>query len=385
MTAARLRTRFAPSPTGALHLGNARTALFNWLYARGQGGDFVIRSEDTDAERGAAGDLEALLSALAWLGLDWDEGPDRGGPHAPYAQSARRERHDACLRQLLEADRAYPCFCSREELAAARRRQQAAGQPPRYPGTCAKLDADQRAARRAEGRAESVRLRVPREDKLGFDDLVHGPQRALPSTLGDFVIARADGSPTFLFANAIDDADMGITHVLRGEDHLANTPRQLLLLRALGLPAPAYGHLPLVLGADGRPLSKRAGAASLTELQAAGYRPEAVVNHLARIGFAPESDALLAPAELAARFDLGHVGRAAARHDPQALAHWQRLAVEALDAADFLDWLQAHRPQAAIELPVSEAAFAAAVRPNVRLPADAWDWARRLFSADPAP
>lgn len=384
MNAVTIRTRFAPSPTGALHLGNARTALFGWLYARGHGGAFVLRSEDTDAARSEHGHLDELLAALRWLGLDWDEGPDCGGPHAPYTQSRRDERHRACLQQLLEADHAYPCFCSREALAEARRRQIAAGRPPRYPGTCARLDETERAQQRAAGHAAVIRLRVAGVGEVAHQDLVHGPLRTATDTIGDFVIAREDGSPTFLFANAVDDADMEISHVFRGEDHLANTPRQLLLLQALGLPAPAYGHLPLVLGGDGRPLAKREGSASLAALRASGYLPIAIVNHLARIGFNPEADELLALDELARRFDLGHVGRAAARHDPQALDHWQKLAVEGLDDATLWDWIERHRPHDAVTLPVAGVDLVAAIRPNVRLPADAWSWAERLFADDPA-
>ncbi len=385
MATTTVRTRFAPSPTGALHPGNARTALFAWLHARGQGGTFVIRCEDTDAERSEVPHLDALLEMLRWFGLDWDEGPDVGGDFGPYHQSGRGDLYRDYLRRLLREDRAYPCFCTREELAEARRRQVAAGQPPRYPGTCAGLGEEERAARRAEGREPVLRLRVPAGGDIRFDDLVHGPQRAEPATIGDFVIARGDDSPTFLFANAVDDALMRISHVLRGEDHLANTPRQLLLLDALGLPAPLYGHLPLVLGVEGRPLSKREGAVSLADLRDAGYLPLALMNHLARIGFTPGTDELLAPRELTARFDFAHVGRAAARHDPQALEHWQKLAVEALDDAALWNWLQAHRPVDATEPPVAGEMFAAAVRPNVHLPADGWYWAQRLFAAGAAP
>lgn len=385
MTESTVRTRFAPSPTGALHLGNARTALFSWFHARGHGGSFVLRSEDTDAERSEARHLEAFLPALKWLGLDWDEGPDRGGPHGPYCQSERRDRYQVHLDRLLETDQAYPCFCTRAELAAARQRQVTAGEPPRYPGTCAGLDPQARAEQRAAGRSAVLRLRVPAQGDVEYEDLVHGHLRTALETIGDFVIAREDGTPVFLSANAIDDAEMGITHVFRGEDHLPNTPRQLLLLKALGLPAPAYGHLPLVLGEHGRPLAKREGGASLEALREAGYRPEAVVNHLARIGFTPGSDELLSVGELADRFDLIHVGRAAGRHDLHALNHWQKLAVDRLDDETAWSWLQAHCPEDAVELPVEGTAFTAAVRPNVRLPADAWRWAHKLFATEAEP
>jgi len=385
MNASTVRTRFAPSPTGALHLGNARTALFAWLFARGHGGTFLLRSEDTDVRRSEAAHLQELLAGLRRLGIDWDEGPDIGGPHAPYLQSGRLERHRSCLQQLLDADRAYPCFCTREELAEARRRQVAAGKPPRYPGTCAGLDEPARASRRADGRSAVIRLRVPERGESSHDDLVHARMRTALHTIGDFVIAREDGSPVFLFANAVDDADMGITHVFRGEDHLANTPRQLLLLEALDLAAPAYGHLPLVLGEHGRPLAKREGGASLSQLHERGYLPLAITNHLARIGYTPASDALLGMQDLAAGFEPAGIGRAAARHDPRALDHWQKLAVEALDDEALRDWIEAHRPLDVASLPVDMRTFVEAVRHNVLLPGDAWYWAERLFSPQAGP
>jgi len=380
-----VRSRFAPSPTGALHLGNARTALFAWLFARGHGGRFLVRSEDTDVRRSESAHLDEVLAALRWLGIDWDEGPDIGGPHTPYAQSGRLERHRACLQQLLDADRAYPCFCTREELAEARRQQVAAGKPPRYPGTCASLDEPTRAARRAQGRSAVIRLRVPERGESSHEDLVHGRLRTALHTIGDFVIAREDGSPVFLFANAVDDADMGITHVFRGEDHLANTPRQLLLLEALDLPAPVYGHLPLVLGEHGRPLAKREGSTSLTQLRERGYLPPAITNHLARIGYTPASDSLLGTQDLAAGFEPARIGRAAARHDPQALDHWQKLAVETLDDEAFCSWIEGHRPVDAVDPPVDIKTFVAAVRHNVLLPADGWYWAEQLFSPQARP
>ena len=382
MSAAPVRTRFAPSPTGALHLGNARTALFNWLFARRHGGRFLVRSEDTDAARSDEDQLLRTLAALRWLGLEPDEGPEAGGPGGPYRQSERMALYREHLEALRAADSAYPCFCTRAELEEGRRRQLAAGRPPRYPGTCAGLSEAEREARRRAGREATLRFRVPGSGSVTFDDLVRGHQHHACADIGDFVIARADGVPAFFFANAVDDALMGVTHVLRGEDHLANTPRQLLLLRALGLPAPRYGHFPLIVGGDGRPLSKRAGAASLDALRVEGYRPEAVVNHLARLGYRPEGEGLLAPEELAAGFSLGRVGRSGAQHDPQALEGWQRRAVEALDPATLWSWIDAHRPADAPRLPVAGEAFAAAVRPNVVLPGDAWTWARRLF--DPA-
>lgn len=377
-----VRTRFAPSPTGALHLGNARTALLNRLFATRYGGRFTLRSEDTDVERSAEHHLERLQGELAWLGLEWEEGPEEGGPHGPYRQSARGEQHGADLARLQAAGQAYPCFCTREELEAARQRQLAAGKPPRYPGTCARLTEAEQAERRAAGRVPTLRFRVPDEGGIAFDDLVYGRQSYRLADIGDFVIARGDGTPAFFFANAVDDARMGVTHVLRGEDHLTNTPRQLLLLEALGLAAPAYGHFGLLLGDDGRPLSKRHGAATVAELREAGYRPEAVTNHLMRVGYTPGAEGLLSLAELAADFEPARLGHGGARHDARQLDSWQHRAIERFDGEAVWHWLQAFRPDDAPELPVSGPRFAAVVQHNIERPADAWRWARQLF--DPA-
>lgn len=372
-------TRFAPSPSGRLHLGNARTALFAWLLARGRGGRFLVRIEDTDAERVAPGAEAALLDDLAWLGLDWDG--------APVRQSARAARHAELFEALERDGRAYPCFCSDAELEVARKVALAAGRPPRYGGTCARLAPAAAAARRAAGAAASLRFRLE-ADFAGFTDLVHGPHAEAVDAMGDFVIRRSDGVPTFLFANAVDDAEMGVTHVLRGDDHLSNTPRQILLLQTLAalgaIPArvPAYGHLPLVLGGDGKPLSKRDGAASVAELRAAGWSPAAVVNHLARLGHSGQPDALLALDALARGFDLAHLGRAPARFDVAQLEHWQRLALGAMPDAAIADW-------AGLDgTPVPEGSrlgFIAAVRGNCLLPRDVRRWAEALFAESPAP
>ncbi|MFM7626462.1 MAG: glutamate--tRNA ligase, partial [Gammaproteobacteria bacterium] len=269
-------TRFAPSPTGELHLGNARTALFNWLLARGRGGRFLLRIEDTDATRSRTGYATQILDDLRWLGLDWDGDI--------VVQSARGPVYAEALARLEAAGRAYPCYCTPLEIEVSRRSQLAAGRPPRYAGTCRELDAQQRAARLAEGRQPTLRFRVPDRGRIAFTDLVHGDQIFECADIGDFVLRRADGSAAFFFSNVLDDADSGVTVVLRGEDHLSNTPRQLLIAEALGLRAPAYGHLSLITGADGAPLSKRLGAKTLRELRETGYLPVALVNHLYRLG-----------------------------------------------------------------------------------------------------
>jgi len=365
-------TRFAPSPTGRLHLGNARTALFNFLFARAGAGRFLLRIEDTDAERGAEEHVGALVADLEWLGLRWDEEPRR--------QSERTAIYAKYFARLESAGQAYPCYCTEEELHLARKAQLAAGRPPRYPGTCAKLGPDERRAKAAEGRTASLRFRVPAGRDVVYSDLVRGEQRFPADTLGDFVIRRSDGSPAFLFANALDDALLGITHVLRGEDHVANTPRQLLLLEALELKPPRYGHLPLLVGADGRPLSKRHGAASLEALGGQGYLPLAVMNYLARLGHHYEDDALMDAKALSRGFDPAHLGRAPAHFDRAQLDHWQRLAVTAQDDGAFLAWAGDALERVPAE---RREAFARAVRPNCLFAADVRFWAEALFG--PAP
>ena len=380
MTTEIVKTRFAPSPTGYLHLGNVRTALFNTFLARRRGGQFLLRIEDTDRERSRPEYVAALLEDLHWLGLDWQEGPEVGGARGPYAQSERAAIYADYYQRLETTGQAYPCFCTPAELALSRKAQLSAGRPPRYAGTCARLSEAERCARLERGLQPTLRFRVPAGRTVEFTDRVRGPQRFASDDIGDFVIRRADGTPQFFFANAVDDALMGITHVLRGEDHLANTPRQLLLLEALELPAPEYGHLALIIGADGGPLSKREGDLSLRELRAAGYLPEALLNYLARLGHVYDRDEWLEPAELAAGFALEHLGRASARYDAAQLLHWQSEAVRRMDPDRLWLWMGTTVPQ--YVAPDSRDDFIATVRPNIRFPADAAFWAERLFNAD---
>jgi glutamyl-tRNA synthetase len=362
-------TRFAPSPTGYLHLGNARTALFNLLAARAGGGRLVLRIEDTDAERSDDRLLAQLLADLRWLGLDWNEGPDVGGPHGPYRQSERGAGYSAAVASLRQRDLVYPCFCSPEELQLARRAQLAAGRPPRYAGTCAKLTADESRRRVEAGAQAAMRFRVPAGRIVEFVDAIHGPQRFATDDIGDFVVSRADGSAAFFLGNAIDDAAMGITLVLRGDDHLANTPRQILLLEALGLRVPAYGHLPLVLGATGSPLSKREGAAGLHDLREQGYLPAALCNYLVRLGHTCGTDAWLEADAMPAHFDLGKVSHSPARFDEAQLRHWQREAITHSTTEDLIGWLGSRlEPLGAAE---RKAEFVAAVRGNLMFPTDA--------------
>jgi glutamyl-tRNA synthetase len=370
-------TRFAPSPSGEVHLGNARTALFNFLLARKYRGRFVLRIEDTDESRSHERFVEAVCADLAWLGLAWDEGPDRGGPGAPYRQSQRAEIYRRYFEQLEHTQAAYPCFCTAVELELARHAQRAAGQAPRYAGTCRALSDAQRGARLAQGRTATLRFRVPEGQRLQFDDLVHGPQSFATDDIGDFIIRREDGNAAFLFSNAIDDALMQVSHVLRGEDHLTNTPRQRLVLQALGLPVPQYGHVSLLIGADGAPLSKRHGASSVRELREAGYSARAICNHLFRLGHSSPDNALLTPEQMAAAFTLEHLQRASAHFEPAQLRHWQSEWVHALSAEEAHAWLAPLLPPAATAAQV--AAFIAAVRPNVVLAEDVQQWREVVF------
>jgi len=370
-------TRFAPSPSGALHLGNARTALFNFLLARRYGGRFVLRIEDTDLQRSHEDMVTALCADLAWLGLQWDEGPERPGAHGPYRQSQRASIYAPYLARLESERLAYPCFCSNLELDVARRAQLAAGRPPRYAGTCRELSAAQRAERLAQGRKPSLRFRVPSGERMEFQDLVHGAQSFLSDDIGDFIIRREDGSAAFFFSNALDDALMGVTHVLRGEDHLSNTPRQRLLLQALGLAPPLYGHVSLLLGADGAPLSKRHGATGVRELAAAGYASAAVCNHLFRLGHSTPLNALLDAGQMASAFDIAHLQRAPAHFELAQLRHWQSEWVHQLAPGQARDWLQPMLPG---ELtPGQSDAFIAAVLPNIVLAEDARLWQQIIF------
>jgi glutamyl-tRNA synthetase len=375
-----MKTRFAPSPSGDLHLGNARTALFSWLLARKLGGVFLLRIEDTDQTRSSTSSTQGIIDDLRWLGLAWDEGPERGGPHAPYRQSERGAIYEEQFQHLGNAGVVYPCFCSPETLAIQRKTQAAAGKPPRYAGTCAVLSAAESQARRTQGQAHTWRFRVPAGANIEFDDLVRGPQRFAAADIGDFVIRRADGSAAFFFSNAVDDALMGVTHVLRGEDHLSNTPRQLLLLRALNLRAPSYGHVSLILGDDHAPLSKRHGSTSVEDLRAQGYLPTAVLNGLARLGHSYANTALLKPDELAAQFDLKHLGMAPAHFDERHFEHWQRETVLKEDFQRLLEWFG---PNVARLLPSDfgeRNGFVRAVRGNVLFPAEAEEWAKIIHT-----
>ena len=329
-----MRVRFAPSPTGQLHVGNVRTALFNWLLARGSGGTLILRIEDTDAERSTRDSEEAMIRDLRWLGLDWDEGPDSGGAHGPYRQSERLHLYESYAKELLTADAAYYCFCSTAQLDADRQEALAHGRPARYAGTCRRLSHEQAAARIAAGERPAIRFRVPEERDVVFTDAVRGDVRFQTDVIGDPVIVRADGTPAYNFAVVVDDALMEVTHVVRGEDHISNTPRQILLYEALGFAPPTFAHLSMVMGPDHSPLSKRHGATSVAEFRAKGYLPEALLNYLALIGWSPGGgDELLPIDELARRFSLEAVGHSAGVFDEEKLAWANRHYLKMADPA----------------------------------------------------
>jgi glutamyl-tRNA synthetase len=368
------KTRFAPSPTGLLHLGNARTALFNKLH----GARFLLRVEDTDRERSREEFVAALMEDLRWLELDWDEGPRDATPEAKFHQSRRGAVYGEYYRRLEEEGLAYPCFCTPTELEIARKVQLSSGRPPRYSGKCARLAPQVAASKRAEGLRPTLRFRVPADETVEFEDRVRGAQRFATNDIGDFIIRRADGSAAFFFCNALDDALMGVTCVLRGEDHLSNTPRQMLILRALGLPVPEYGHLALILGDDGAPLSKRNGSRGIRELREEGYLPLAVVNLLARLGHHYDRDDLLDMPGLVAGFRLERLGKAPARFDLTQLNHWQEVAVHAAGDEALWDWLH---EDTRVLVPVEKrVAFLEIVRSNCRFPRDAHRWAEILFT-----
>ncbi len=329
-----MRVRFAPSPTGHLHVGNVRTALFNWLLARGRGGAFILRIEDTDVERSTIESEAAIVDDLRWLGLDWDEGPDVGGARGPYRQSERLHLYQSYAKELLEGGHAYHCFCTREQLEARRAQAVSGAGPGGYDGTCRNLDPADVHARIASGEKPAIRFRVPANREVGFTDLVRGEVRFHTDVVGDPVIMRAEGVPAYNFAVVVDDALMGVTHVVRGDDHISNTPRQLLLYEALGFTAPAFAHLSLVMGPDHTPLSKRHGATSVAEFRAKGYLPEALVNYLALIGWSPGGDEELLPVqELVRRFSLEAVGLSAGVFDEEKLAWVNRHYLKQADVA----------------------------------------------------
>lgn len=367
-----MKTRFAPSPTGYMHLGNTRTALFCVLLAKAQQGNFLLRIEDTDQARSEEIFTEQLQADLRWLGLDWQEGP--------YFQSQRHEIYDEYYQQLQASGMAYPCFCSDQELAIARKIQLSSGKPPRYAGTCRHLTAEQVAAKQAQGMKATLRFRVPDNQTIKFTDFVRGEQQFQSNEIGDFVIRRSEGTAAFFFCNAIDDALMGVTHVLRGEDHLTNTPRQLMILAALNLAFPSYGHMALIVGSDGSPLSKRHGSRSVKELREEGYLSEAIANYLARLGHYYADNSFMNLQQLAENFAIDNLSKSPARFDASQLLYWQKQAVQHLDNDAIWNWI-GEEVQAVVVAEHKEI-FLQILKANITFPCEALVWAKILFDAE---
>ena len=318
-----VRTRFAPSPTGYLHIGGVRTALFNYLYARRHGGCFVLRIEDTDRERSTQESVDAILDGMAWLGLEPDEGP--------HYQSRRGERYAQVLEQFLAEGKAYHCYCTREELDAMRESAMARGEKPRYDGRCRERSAPR------EGVDPVVRFRTPTQGEVVVDDAVRGRVTFSNAELDDLIIARSDGSPTYNFTVVIDDFDMGMDWVIRGDDHLNNTPRQIHMLRALGAEPPRYAHVPMILGADGKRLSKRHGAVSVTQYREEGYLPQALLNYLVRLGWSHGDQELFSREEMVRLFDIADVNHAASTFNPDKLLWLNQQYLQALPAQELVE------------------------------------------------
>ena len=313
------RVRFAPSPTGYLHVGGARTALFNWLYARHNGGIFVLRIEDTDVERSSWEMVAGILDGMKWLGLDWDEGPEVGGPHGPYFQSERLDRYREAAARLIAAGRAYYCYCNPDDLKAKREAAEQAGQSWSYDRACAVLSNEEISDREAAGAPRAIRFRMP-DGATAYDDVVHGRIEFDNSVLEDFVVLRSDRYPTYHLSVVVDDIDMGITDVVRGDDHISNTPKQVLLYEALGAPVPRFAHVPLILGPDKRRLSKRHGATSVMEYARQGFLPEAMFNFLALLGWSPGNDReLFTREDLVTAFSLDGISSSNAVFNPEKL------------------------------------------------------------------
>ena len=344
-----MRVRFAPSPTGPFHIGGARSALFNWLLARKTGGKLILRIEDTDLERSSRESEENIKNALKWLGIDWDEGIDIGGEYGPYRQTERLPIYAEYTERLLASGKAYRCYCTDQELDAERQKLMAEGQTPRYLGKCRQLTPVDEAALLAEGRKPTVRFRVPENQDITFQDAVRGTVSFDSNGIGDYVIVKSDGIPVYNYAVVLDDALMKITHVVRAEEHLSNTPRQILLYQALGLPLPIFGHVSLILGKDRSKMSKRHGATSVEQYKALGYLPEALVNFLALLGWSPVGEQeIFSSAELIELFSLDHVAKNPAVFDIDKLNWINSQYLKRLDLGTLTDMALPHLREAGL-------------------------------------
>lgn len=334
-----VRVRFAPSPTGTLHLGGARTAIYNWAFARANGGVFVLRIDDTDPDRSSVENTEQILRSLSWLGLEWDEGPGKDADHGPYFQTQRTGRYASALQDMKSSGAAYACFCSSEELAAKRDVARGEGGFSGYDRTCRSLEADAVAARITAGEPHVWRLAVPLDHgPVVFDDAVRGTTEFPITAMDDFVLARSDGSPTYNFATVVDDADMEISHVIRGDDHLSNTPRQILVFEALGRPAPVFAHLSMIWGSDGKKLSKRHGATSVEAYEEMGYLPQALLNYLALLGWSLDGETTIISADvLTESFSLDRISKNPAIFDAEKLEWMNGSYLRDMTPAHFVD------------------------------------------------
>jgi len=335
-----VRVRYAPSPTGFPHVGNIRTALFNWLFARHHRGKFILRIEDTDVARRVEGAVEAILESLRWLGLDWDEGPEVGGEHGPYFQSQRLQIYQPLAQRLVEEGQAYLCYCSPERLERVRQEQIRRKQPPRYDRRCRNLSEEERKSLEAQGIVPVVRFKTPLEGETRFQDLIRGEITFKNELLDDFVLLKSDGYPTYHLASVVDDHLMQISHVLRADEWLSSTPRHVLLYQALGWEPPLFAHLPMILGPDRSKLSKRHGATSITEFQEQGYLPEAVLNFLALLGWSLDDHTeILSREELVRYFSLERIGKTAAIFDHKKLRWMNGVYLRKLSPEEFLERL----------------------------------------------
>ena len=385
-----VRVRFAPSPTGKLHIGGARTAIYNWAFARANGGTFILRIDDTDPTRSTDENTQIILRAMRWLGLDWDEGPEVGGDFGPYAQTERLDMYKEAAQKLWDAGRAYPCFCTTEQLAADRAAAQARKDPFQgYQRRCRDLSRDEAQARIDAGEPYVLRIKVPADrGDVVIHDAVHGDVVFDAKELDDFVIFRSDGTPTYNFATVVDDAMMGITHVIRGDDHLSNTPRQVMVYEALEAPVPTFAHISMILGADGKKLSKRHGATSVEEYRDAGYLSDAFVNYLALLGWSLDGETTVIPRDvLASRFSLERISKNPATFDPKKLDWMNAEYINAMSDADFADQIMLPELHEAGLIDdgfeADEAwidALAAIVKPRTKMPADAVDVAAPVFA-----
>lgn len=376
-----VRVRFAPSPTGKLHIGGARTAIYNWAFARANGGTFILRIDDTDPTRSTDENTQIILRAMRWLGLDWDEGPEVGGDFGPYAQTERLDLYKQTAERLLAEGKAYPCFCTPEQLSQDREAAQARKDPFQgYQRRCRDLSPEEAQARIDAGEPYVLRIKVPEgRGNVVINDAVHGEVVFDAKELDDFVIFRSDGTPTYNFATVVDDALMGITHVIRGDDHLSNTPRQVMVYEAMGAPVPTFAHISMILGADGKKLSKRHGATSVEEYRDAGYLSDAFVNYLALLGWSLDGETTVIPRDvLASQFSLERISKNPATFDPKKLDWMNAEYINAMDDATFADeimlpeLLEAGLIDEGFE--ADEAwvdALAAIVRPRTKMPADA--------------